>query len=109
MVASSTTKDNLTLFLAKKAITLCKKPVITAPRQDVLTNNPNYQPHIGPSSQEEADTLIILHGLEVVECGLNVDFFTQDTDWWVHCFPDLKLALLLVLVKQGGGYLLTSV
>jgi len=59
MLASSTTKDHLTLFLAQKAIALCKKPVVTATRQDVLTNHPQFQPraHSGPCTQEEADTL----------------------------------------------------
>lgn len=39
----------------------------------------------GVSSQEEADTLMMPHALELVgeQIGNEVDFFTQDTDWWV--------------------------
>ena len=35
------------------------------------------------SSHEEADTLMMVHALELAEDGEDVDFFSQDTDWMV--------------------------
>ena len=85
MLANKSTKDRLTLYLAAKVISHCKKPVVTVTRKDVCTNIPHYHPTTGISSQEEADTLMIPHAIEVVSQvpGNKVDFFTQDTDWWV--------------------------
>jgi hypothetical protein len=79
-LATKTTKDRLTIYLADKLILLCKKPVVTVRRKDVQTNMPYYHPVTGVSTQEEADTLMILHALEVVnEIPANeVDFYTKD-------------------------------
>ena len=35
------------------------------------------------SSHEEADTLMMVHALELAEDGEDIDFFSQDTDWMV--------------------------
>jgi hypothetical protein len=85
MLCSKKTKDHLTLYLADKCVKLCKKAVVTATREDVLTNVSDYHPTTEVSSQEGADTLMMPHALEVVNEDANnqVDFFTQDTDWWV--------------------------
>lgn len=79
-LASKTIKDRLTIYLADKLILLCMKPVVTVTRKDVLINVPYYHPITGFGTQEEADTLMILHALEVVN---GVDFYTKDTDCWV--------------------------
>jgi hypothetical protein len=83
VMASRKSKDSLTLFLADKLMTSCTKPVVTVTRRDVLANTPDLKCSTGESTQEEADTLMILHGLELAHSGVEVDFFTQDTDWWV--------------------------
>ena len=40
----------------------------------------NVQPSTGVSSQEEANTLIVLHAVEISKAGKNVYIMTQDTD-----------------------------
>ena len=48
------------------------------------TNTPEDPPTTTVSTQEEADTLMIPYGIEVAASpGNEVDFFTQDTDWFV--------------------------
>ena len=42
-----------------------------------------HTPKTPVSSHEEADTLMMVHALEIVEDGEEVDFFAQDTDWLV--------------------------
>ena len=84
-LASRHSKDSLTLFLADKLIMLCKRPVVTATRMDVRTNSKDIKPTTGVSLHEEADTLMMLHALEIanVETGCQIEFFTQDTVWWL--------------------------
>ena len=94
VMASNTSKDSLTLYLADKLITNCTKPVVTVTRRDILSNTPDLEFSTDCSTQEEADTLMILHGLELANTGIEVDFYTQDTDWWVLLLkrlPDIGL------------------
>ena len=87
------TKNHLTLYLADKLILYCQSQVVTVTRKSVLTNVPEFQSTTAVSSQEEADTLMIPHGLEVVneEPGNEVDFYTKDTDCWVLILRRLPL------------------
>ncbi|XP_014665031.1 PREDICTED: uncharacterized protein LOC106807252 [Priapulus caudatus] len=52
---------------------------MTATRQEVMTN---YECEIMPgvSTQEEVDTLMIYHAVEVASNGINVHIYSQDTD-----------------------------
>ena len=76
---STTTKANLTLFLARKLIDNAKVHVITATHQRVMSNRAgNITP--GVSTQEEADTLMILHAVEAAKAGSIVHIYSQDTD-----------------------------
>ena len=90
-LTSKNNKDQLTVFLADKAINECKKPVVTATRQHVLSNT-RHKPTTGVSTQEEADTLMMPHALELVNFAtdVDVDFYTQDTDWFVIIFGDSR-------------------
>ena len=49
-----------------------------------MTNSEKV-PSTGISSHEEADTIMMIHALEIVQTTKEnvVDFFTQDTDRWV--------------------------
>ena len=83
-LSSNKTKDKLTIYLADKVVRCSKHPVVAATRQAVKTNNTENPPTTPVSSQEEADTLMILHGIEVAATlGNKVDFFTQDTDVFI--------------------------
>ena len=95
-------KDQLTIYLADKAVKYCKHPIVTATTQDVNTNTTEDPPTTTVSTQEEADTLMIPHGIEVAASpGNKVDFFTQDTDWFVLI---LRRAKILGLPKAGQKY-----
>ena len=74
VMASKKSKDSLTLFLADKLMTSCNKPVVTVTRRDVLANRPDLKCSAGKSTQEEADTLMILHGLGLARSGIEVAF-----------------------------------
>jgi hypothetical protein len=105
-LTSNKTKDQLTIYLADKAVKYCNHPIVTATRKDVLTNNPSNPPTTGVSTQEEADTLMIPHGLEVARTpGNEVDFFTQDTDWYVlllRRLPELGMDTGIVTGTAGN-------
>ena len=73
------TRNSLTFYLANKVLQL-KIPVVTVTRQHVKSNLNNVQSSTGDSTQEEADTLIILHAVEISKAGKNVHIMTQDTD-----------------------------
>ena len=100
-LSSNKTKDQLTIYLADKAVRFGKHSIVTATIQDVQTNTPEHAPTTPVSTQEEADTLMKLHGIEVVATpGNEVDFFThmtQDTDLFV-----LILKRLIQLGKNTG-------
>ena len=85
LVGSSVTKDKLTIYISEKLIDNCKSFVVVATREKVLSNSTDFIPTTCVSSHEEADTLMMLHALEIVNSkpGRKVDFFAQDTDWWV--------------------------
>ena len=78
-LASSSTKDLLTLYLSHQLIRYSTVKVMTATRQEVKTNY-ECETMTGVSTQEEADTLIIYHAVEVTSNGMNVHIYSQDTD-----------------------------
>jgi len=84
-LSSTTTKDELTVYLAKKVFHHFhgKSTVfIVTARQDVLSNNIDVQ-HLY-SSQEEADTRIILHSLDAAQRGATELYIqSPDTDVFV--------------------------
>ena len=83
--SSSVTKDKLTIYISEKLIDNCKGFVVIATCENILSNSTDFIPTTCVSSHKEADTLMMLHALEIVNSkpGQKVDFFTQDTDWWV--------------------------
>lgn len=83
IMSNNKTKDRLTVYLSDKLIQKSKRKIVTATRESVQSNSPDIQPKTGISTQEEADTLVVLHALEITSTGASVDFFTQDTDWFV--------------------------
>lgn len=78
-IASNNTKGQLTTFLAHKLVDNEQFKILAATGKDVLYN---FCCEIGTevSSQEEADTLIILHALNVSKAGYRVDIYSHDTD-----------------------------
>lgn len=75
------TKDRLTVYLADKLLQTSKNIIVTVTRESVKSINTDVNPRTPVSTQEEADTLMILHAVEIVQTGFSVDFYTQDTDW----------------------------
>ena len=83
ILSSRKTKDRLTLYLAKKLFNNSNERIVTVTREGVRSNNNEVNPTTPVSTQEEADTLMIIHAVEIVQTGFSVDFFSQDTDWLV--------------------------
>ena len=67
-LANNEIKDSLTFYLANKVLQL-KIPVVTVTRLHVKINMNNVQPSTGVSTQNEADTLIMLHAAEISKVG----------------------------------------
>jgi len=84
-LSSTATKDELTVYLAKKALHHFEgkpKVFIVTSRQEVLSNSMDVQ-HLC-SSQEEADTRLILHSLDAVRRGATELYIqSPDTDVFV--------------------------
>ena len=70
-LASSSTDDSLTLYLSYQLIRFTAVTVITATRQEVMTNY-ECEAMTSVSTQEEAGTLMIHHAVEVASNGMNV-------------------------------------
>ena len=67
-LANNEIKDSLTFYLANKVLQL-KIPVVTVTRLHVKINMNNVQPSTGVCTQNEADTLIMLHAAEISKVG----------------------------------------
>ena len=78
-LASSSTKDSLTLYRSHQLIRYSAVKVMTATRQEVMTNY-ECETMPGVSTQEDADTIMIHHAVEVASNGMNVHIYSQDTD-----------------------------
>lgn len=78
-LGSVATKDSLTLYLAQRLIDHSKMCMITATRKEVMSNYTNNATP-GVSTQEEADTLMILHAVEANKAGYTVHIYSQDAD-----------------------------
>ena len=79
-LSSNSTKDSLTMYLAQQLIdgsTL--NNLVTVTCRGVMTNS-NCSVMTGVSTQEEADTLMIMHAVEVAKTGLRIHIYSQDTD-----------------------------
>ena len=101
-MANNETKDSLTVYLADKVLQL-KYPVVTVTRQHVRSNMDDIQPSTGVSTQEEADTLIILHAAEIFAAGKNVHIMTQDTDVLVLALQRLTVLGPQTTMLMGTG------
>ena len=78
-LGSTTTKDSLILYLAQKLVDKSQVFIITATHKSVMSNRAgDIIP--GVSSQEEADTLMILHAVEAAKAGYTIHIYSQDTD-----------------------------
>ena len=77
------TKDELTIYLSEHAVKNCRCPIVTATRKDVLTNIKDFIPKTPVSSHEEADTLMMVHALEIAETGeFLISFLKIQTGWF---------------------------
>ena len=84
------TKDSLMLYLSHQLIRYSAVKVMTATRQEVMTN---YECEALPSAsiQEEANTLMIHHSVEVASNGMIVHIYSQDTDVVLLALPRTPL------------------
>ena len=101
-MGNNETKDALTLYLAEKAFEI-NKPLVTVTHIDVKSNIDGYNPSTKVSSQMEADTLMILHALELSAEGKIVHFLTQDTDVFVLVLRRYPLLSPMTAVITGTG------
>ena len=101
-LANNKTKNSLTFYLANKVLQL-KIPVVTVTRLHVKSNMINVQPPTGVSTQEEADTLIILHTVEISKAGSTVRIMTQDIDVMVLTLRRLTVLGLQITMLMGTG------
>ena len=57
----------------------------------MFTNINDFIPKTLVNFHENADTLMMLHALEIAETGEGVDFFSQDTDWMVLILKRMQI------------------
>lgn len=102
-LGSTTTKGNLTLYLAKKLIDHAKEHIITATHDGLMSNRAgDITP--GVSSQEEADTLMILHAVEAAREGSTVHIYSQDTDVLLLALRHVPLLGEKAALLMGTSY-----
>jgi hypothetical protein len=100
-LSSKETKDQLTLYLAQKSVTSCRIPVTTHTRKGVLSPNVNMVNIT--STQEEADTLLILYAVAESRIGKQVHIYASDTDVLVLALRQVpKLGLHPILIVGTG-------
>ena len=78
-LASNTTKDSLTLYLAQQLIDKSTMNMVTVTCKNVMVNY-DCLVSTGVSTQEEVDTFMIIHAVEVAAAGAIAHIYTQDTD-----------------------------
>ena len=101
-LANNEIKNSLTFYLANIVLQL-KVPVVTVTRLHVKSNINAVQPLNGVSTQEETDTLIMLHTAEISKAGNNVHIMTQDTDVMVLALQRLTvLGLQTTMLMETG-------
>ena len=73
--ASNATKDSLTLYLAQQLMDNSKMNIMTVIRKSVMVN---YDCNVATnvSTQEEADTLMVLHAVKIAASGDTVHICT---------------------------------
>ena len=86
---STKTKELLTLYLAQKVAENCKSQVTTVTHLGVSTNQSPADIVDLNSSQEEADTLLILYAAEIHKSGFHVHIYASDTDVLVLALSEL--------------------
>lgn len=102
-MAANETKDSLTLYLAQQLIEKSSTAnLMTATRQSVMTNFECSEiPAV--STQEEADTLMLLHAVQVASTGHNVHIYSQDTDVLLLALRRVPLLGLNPVMVMGTG------
>ena len=102
-LSSNATKDSLTLYLAQQLINQSSiQKLVTVTRSSVMKNSDVYV-STGVSTQEEADTIMVLHAVEVARSRLDVHIYSQDTDVLL-----LTLRRVPILGKQAALIMGTS-
>ena len=96
------TKDSLTIYLAEKALKI-NIPLVTVTQLHVHCNQTIFEPTTTVSSQEEADTVILLHAAELGAAGKTVHIMTQDTDELVLALRRLSFIGPKVSLIMGTG------
>ena len=102
-LSSNKTKDSLTLYLAQQLIDNSKiTNLMTATRRSVMTK---YECHDlpGVSTQEEADTLMIFHAVQVARTGYGVHIYSQDTDVLLLALRRVPLLGVNPVLLMGTG------
>ena len=97
-LSTKETKANLVVYLAQKAVQLCKVPITTHTQKGLLSSQPSMVSI--PSTQEEADTLLILYAVAVSRQGNAVHIYSCDTDLLVLAIqrvPDLKPDSVIIM------------
>ena len=72
------TKANLVLYLAQKAVQLCKLPITTHTHKGVMSSQSNMVNIT--STQEEANTLLVMYAVAVSSLGNTPHIYFSDTD-----------------------------
>jgi hypothetical protein len=105
-LSSTTTKDALTVYLANKALhhySARSKVFVATSRQDAFSNSIDVQ-HLC-SNQEEADTKIILHGIDATRRGATeLHIQSPDTDVFIlaiHYYH--KLCMNTIFITGSGN------
>ena len=98
-LANKETKDSLTFYLADRLLEL-KIPVVSVTRCTVQGNTQLPATTTPVSTQEEADTLMLLHAHEISTNGDKVHIMTQDTDVLVlvlRRLPEIRLLSHIIM------------
>ncbi|MES9882593.1 MAG: hypothetical protein ABW185_17120, partial [Sedimenticola sp.] len=81
-ISNTKTKHNLTIFLAEKLLDSCRDQTTPVSTSTGTKSNNLDVDHLS-TSQEEADTILVLHGLDAAKRGLDVDIVSPDTDVFI--------------------------
>jgi hypothetical protein len=94
-LGNTTTKANLTLFLARKLIDHAKVHIITATHHGVMSNRAgNITPAWCLHSRRSRYLVMILHAVEAAKAGSIFHIYSQDTDVLLLALRRVPLDLL---------------
>lgn len=102
-IKSIPNKNLLIKYIAENSVLLSTSDMTIVSTHGLFSNSQRFVLDDLKSSQEEADTLVILYGAELCRNGFRIDIYSSDTDVLVLALSELQLVGFDTCMILGTG------